>query len=223
MPRHSDIGIVLAAGGSGRRFGGNKLLEVLEGLPVFAHSLRTFLSLVPAEHLVLVVAEEERPAYETALKQLPFPTAGIKLAAGGASRQDSVLAGLAALPATIEFAAVHDAARPWMTAELAENCFASAREHGSGIAAHAVTDTIKVVDTDNRVLSTPPRDSLRAVETPQVFRRAELLAAYRQVLTTNQLVTDDASAMELAGIRPRLVVHVGNNAKITYRHDLPKA
>lgn len=223
MPWHSDIGIVLAAGGSGRRFGGNKLLEILEGLPVFAHSLRTFLSLVPPEHLVLVVAEEDRAAYEAALGRLPFSVAGIRLASGGANRQDSVLAGITALPATVEFAAVHDAARPWMSAELAELCFASAQAHGSGVAAHAVTDTIKVVDAENRVVSTPSRDTLRAVETPQVFRRAELLAAYRQVLAARQLVTDDAGAMELAGCRPHLVVHAGNNAKITYRHDLPQA
>ena len=222
MTLATDIGVVLAAGGSGSRFGGNKLLEKLHDLPVFAHSLRTFLTLVPAEHLVLVVSTAERPAYELALSALPFSIRGLQMVNGGATRQESVLAGLTVLPPTLEFAAVHDAARPWLNADLAEACFASARQHGSGVAAHAVTDTIKVVDTSDIVVSTPPRETLRAVETPQAFRRTDLIAAYRKAIAAGNVVTDDASAMELTGFRPRLVVHRSCNAKITYRHDLPE-
>ncbi len=216
---YADTGVVIVAGGGGIRFGGNKLLVDLDGMPVFMHSLQTFARLVPAEHIVLVTAAAARRQFEIALADFPYARR-IRLADGGATRQESVHNGLKALPETLMFSAVHDAARPFVAPELIAACIDSARTHGSGVAAHQVTDTIKVVDGQNLVVATPDRQTLCAAETPQIFRRAELLAAYDSLACRGLSVTDESAAMELAGHQVHLVVHARNNRKITYPHDL---
>jgi 2-C-methyl-D-erythritol 4-phosphate cytidylyltransferase len=216
---YADTGVVLVAGGGGIRFGGNKLLVHLDGMPVFLHSLQTFARLVPADHMVLVVAAAARREFEIALGDFPY-AAGIQLVNGGGTRQESVHNGLKALAKEVAFAAVHDAARPFVAPELISACIDSARATGSGVAAHRVTDTIKVVDDQNRVVATPDRQTLCATETPQIFRRDELLAAYDMIANRRLAVTDEAAAMELAGHRVCLVIHDRNNRKITYPHDL---
>lgn len=216
---YADTGVVIVAGGGGTRFGGNKLLVKIDGMPVFLHSLQTFARLVPAGHIVLVVSAEARHEFEHALTDAPFAN-GIHIVSGGRSRQESAFNGLKGLPEEVEFAAVHDAARPFVAPEIISACIDSARETGSGVAARRVTDTIKVVDEHNRVTATPARQTLCAAETPQIFRRQELLAAYEMIAGRGLSVTDEAAAMELAGHIVHLVVHDRNNRKITYPHDL---
>jgi len=146
--------------------------------------------------------------------------AGIRLCEGGPSRLHSVSSGLDALPANIAVVAVQDAARPLTTARLLERCIESARRLGSGVAARRVTDTIKIVRPDGSVADTPDRETLRAVETPQVFRRDLLERALRRAVETGQIVTDDARAVELLGHPVYLVEHDEFNPKVTFARDL---
>lgn len=216
---YSNVGVIIAAAGAGSRFRyGNKLFKCLDGLPVFCHCLKTFLECLSPEHIRLVVSEENRCVFRDILRKYNLPQ--ISCVAGGETRGQSVLNGLKDLPNSVEYAAVHDAARPYTSGELVEKCIASALKYGSGVAAKPVTDTIKITDTNGNVVSTPDRTRLRAAETPQIFIKEVLINAYEKLQKTPLPVTDDASAVELAGGRVHLVLHNGFNGKITFSHDL---
>ena len=141
-----DTGLVIAAGGSGTRYGDSrpKLLEDLGGLPVFLHCLRTLCPCVPADAVVLVVSAALREPMASALARTAWARS-VRLVDGGATRAESVLRGLLALPPRLRFAAVQDAARPLTGADLLRRCVVSARERGSGVAARALTDPIKEI------------------------------------------------------------------------------
>jgi 2-C-methyl-D-erythritol 4-phosphate cytidylyltransferase len=216
-----DVGIVVAAGGSATRFGGerNKLLCELNGLPVVCHCLKTFLAGgVPAESIVVVVPEAQSSDFRAVFEEHSLPA--VRLINGGVARQDSVWAGINALPACVGIVAIHDAARPFTTLELLAACVESARERGSGVAAHKVTDTVKIAKADGQVMSTPDREILWAAETPQVFRRSLIESAYGRLALSGARLTDDAQAVEQMGGDVFLVAHESENRKITFARDL---
>jgi 2-C-methyl-D-erythritol 4-phosphate cytidylyltransferase len=144
---------------------------------------------------------------------------------GGASRSESVRNGLAGAPAETEIVVVHDAARPLLTADVAERCIAEVRAGAdAAIAAARVKDTVKEADGDLRVVRTLDRSRLWAIQTPQVFR-ADLL---RRVLdaadpATLAAATDDAALVEAAGGAVRLVESPSRNFKVTDLDDLKLA
>ena len=149
--------VLLAAGRSARMGGGDKLLADLAGRPVLAHSLAALAACDQIAHVVVVTG----PANRAAVAQLARSHGGGKLralATGGAQRQDSVAAGLAALP-NVELIAVHDGARPLVDAEDFSEGVRIARELGAAIAGAPVADTIKRVDSAERVIETPPATS----------------------------------------------------------------
>jgi 2-C-methyl-D-erythritol 4-phosphate cytidylyltransferase len=213
------VALVIVAAGRGTRFRAseNKLLAPLSGLPVVCHCLRRFAAVIRPEMMVLVVPRGQGPAFAAALRQARIGR--ITMVTGGAARQDSVALGLAAVPPTARYVAVQDAARPFTSATLLRQCIRSARQHGSGVAARRVTDTIKVASAAGRVQSTPDRGTLWAAETPQVFRRDVLAAAYARVKQEHEQVTDDAQAVERLGHTVVLVEHTEDNRKITYAAD----
>ena len=217
----SNVGVVVAAGGSSRRFAGRrcKLLEPLDGMPLVCHCVKTLLGAVTPAHMVVVVPAALRAEFATALRAQGVPDE-VKLVEGGAERQDSVWRGLGALPPDVGIVAIQDAARPFTTVELLQACVESARRRGSGIAAVRVTDTIKVARDDGEVITTPDRTTLWAAETPQVFRRELITRAYEEVIAAGRTVTDDAQAVELLGQPTYLVCHASVNRKITYPADL---
>ncbi len=217
-----DTGLVVAAAGRGRRFGEqcNKLLVELDGVPVFCHCLRNLLPALLPENVVAVVPAELEPAFRREMARFGLPPE-VRTVPGGDTRSQSVANGLAALPGTVEIAAIQDAARPYTPLGLLVRCIESARTRGSGVAARRVTDTIKIADSRGRVMDTPDRATLWAAETPQVFRRELIEAAYRRLSTGGVSVTDDARAVELMGEPVYLVEHHAPNPKITFPHDLP--
>lgn len=217
----ADTGLVVVAGGGGSRFGGrkNKLLVDFEGVPVILHSLRRFAPLLPSQQTIVVVSNDLRRELIPLIEHEDF-FSRIKLVEGGAERQDSVFAGLNALPATCVIVAIHDAARPRTGIDLLAACVASARQRGSGVAAIPVRDTTKLVNEAGDVIETLDRNRLRATETPQVFDRALITDAYRQIITCGITVTDDAQAVELTGGQVHLVLHDNDNRKITFQSDL---
>ncbi|MFO7821758.1 MAG: 2-C-methyl-D-erythritol 4-phosphate cytidylyltransferase [Lentisphaeria bacterium] len=217
----ADTALIIAAGGSNRRFGPgrNKLLLSLKGMPVICHALRNFLPMLdPALALVLVPAGMHE-VFKKALAEGGIPPE-VRVETGGESRQESVMNGLRALPEKAEYVAVQDGARPFTSAEILKACLISARRRGSGIAAHKVTDTIKVANPDGQVTSTPDRNTLWASETPQVFKTSLIREAYEKVIRENRETTDDAQVLESTGHPVYLVPHQENNRKITFAHDL---
>ncbi len=210
--------VLLAAGRSARMGGGDKLLAPLAGRPVLAHSLAALAACDQIAHVVVVTG----PANRAAVAQLARSHGGGKvraLARGGAQRQDSVAAGLAALP-NLELIAVHDGARPLVDAEDFSQGVRLAREVGAAIAGAPVADTIKQVDAAEHVIETPPRAQLRAAATPQVFRRELLERAHRDAAAAGVSATDDAALVERLGEPVVVFPSRRRNLKITTADDL---
>jgi 2-C-methyl-D-erythritol 4-phosphate cytidylyltransferase len=211
------LGAVLVAAGSSTRMDGiDKVMADLGGKPVVMHSLE-LLAGCPLVSAVAVVCSE---ANEAVIRGQSMPLrldADIRYVPGGARRRDSVLNGLLALPQQVEWVVVHDAARPRATQDLVVAALAGASETGAAICAVPVTDTIKRVDAENRVVETPAREELVAVQTPQVFRASLLLDAHRW---SGDDATDDAALVERLGVQVKVVSGNPENLKITRPFDL---
>jgi 2-C-methyl-D-erythritol 4-phosphate cytidylyltransferase len=191
---------IVVAGGSGDRFGAPKQFELLDDRRVIDHSRS--IAIEASDGVVVVV-----PAPDVEREH------GV---AGGATRSESVRAGLAAIPPDVAIICVHDAARPFATVALYESVVGAVREGADcAIPGIAVTDTIKVV-SDGEVVSTLDRSTLVAVQTPQAFRAALLRAAHRQAGSA----TDDAALIEALGGRVVVVDGEDANRKITHPEDL---
>jgi 2-C-methyl-D-erythritol 4-phosphate cytidylyltransferase len=195
---------VVVAGGTGSRFGAAKQFAELAGRPLVAWSLDT--ARQSCQGVVLVVpAGTPAGAWDVDA-----------VVTGGATRAESVRAGLAAVPATAEIIAVHDAARPLARPELWRAVLDAIRAGADGaIPAAPVTDTVKEVDTDGRLV-TLDRSRLVAVQTPQAFRASVLRRAH----LAGEDATDDAALVEAAGGRVVLVEGPADNLKITSPSDL---
>jgi 2-C-methyl-D-erythritol 4-phosphate cytidylyltransferase len=215
--------IILAAG-RGERMGG-KVDKAFIGLgprPIVAYSLLVFESSPEIGAIVLVVRGDRVESTRELCNELGISKL-FAIVEGGSLRQDSVRAGLAALPSEAGIVAIHDSARPLVTHELIAATIDSARKTGSGVAARKIVDTIKVVTEDNVATSTLDRSNLWAVETPQTFDTELIRRAYDAVAEAGQTVTDDAGAIEFIGERARLVDSRKPNFKITVSDDLAVA
>ena len=203
MPLHrtEKVWTVVVAGGSSQRFGRPKQYEVLGGARILDHSMAA--ARAASDGVVLVV-----PAADVAAE------GGV---AGGDTRSASVRNGLAAVPPDATIICVHDAARPFATAELYRRVIDSvAGGADCAIPGVAVVDTVKVVDPAGIVVSTPDRSTLRAVQTPQAFRAGVLRAAHAGGADG----TDDAALVEAMGGVVVVVEGSDDNRKITYPDDL---
>ena len=212
-----DAALIIAAGGSGTRFGrGNKLFTELDGIPLVIHSVRNLGILFPPECRIMAVpAEAEQDFLE--ILQKYAPETPFRLIHGGANRTASVQNALAAVPENVQYAVIHDAARPLAAAELLQSVLATARETGGAVPGKAVADTIKRVDTEGFTSETIPRDGVYAVETPQCFDIARLRDAFRLF---PDALTDDAGTMEAAGYPVKIVPNLHINLKLTTPGDL---
>jgi 2-C-methyl-D-erythritol 4-phosphate cytidylyltransferase len=203
---------LIVAAGRGERLGGThpKAFVELAGQPLVQWSIDVLRSVAGIETIVLALpAGAPAPAGVTAVK-------------GGAVRSESVRRALAAAPAG-DPVLVHDAARPLLSAELAESVIAALQRDASAdaaIAAAPVTDTVKRVDGGGAVSETLDRGELWAVQTPQVFRRAALERALDVAPEILAGATDDASLLERAGGRVIVVRASPENLKVTTPLDL---
>lgn len=208
--------IILAAGSSRRMGGGDKLLADLAGRPVLSWSLSAFQDCEAVTDIVVVTSEANRSAVAELCRTYDKVRA---LVTGGKERQDSVGAGLTALR-SVGVVAVHDGARPLISARAIAGCVDRARDGVGVVAGGPSVDTIKVVDDGERIQATPDRSTLRAVATPQVFRAETLRRAHEHARRAGVLATDDAALVERLG--ETVVVHdTGEpNPKITSPSDL---
>jgi 2-C-methyl-D-erythritol 4-phosphate cytidylyltransferase/2-C-methyl-D-erythritol 2,4-cyclodiphosphate synthase len=218
-----SVAAVIVAAGRGLRAGGGlpKQYRQLAGEPVIRPSLSLFAWHGQIGAVQAVIHPDDRGSYETAAK-------GLRLLApvmGGATRQASVLAGLEALSARApDIVLVHDAARPFCSAELISRAITACRETGAAIPALEVTDTIKQVDAGGRVAGTVDRAQLRAVQTPQAFKFSALLDAHRRAAKEGREdFTDDAALVEWAGVKVATFAGESGNVKLTTDEDFAKA
>jgi len=208
----------VAAGGSRRMGGVDKVLALLGGEPVLARTIDAFQNSSSIDQIVIVLSEPnlERGRQLVAERGWSKVT---EVCLGGRRRQDSVLAGLSRLK-DCHWVVIHDGARPLVTEDLISRGLAEAEETGAAVAAVPVTETIKVVGEGRIVHQTPPRQNLWAVQTPQVFGYLMIAEAYRQAKGE---VTDDASLVEQLGYRVKLYMGAYDNIKITTPDDLALA
>jgi 2-C-methyl-D-erythritol 4-phosphate cytidylyltransferase/2-C-methyl-D-erythritol 2,4-cyclodiphosphate synthase len=217
-------GVIIPAGGIGSRFGQPlpKQFLNLAGVPVLVRTCRSFLG-IPAIRCVVVAAPADH--YQATIDLLqrhltPRETEKLRLTTGGATRQDSVFAGLAALPADLSLVLVHDAARPLVDRATIVRCLQGAAQYGAVIAAVPVQDTLKQVWDSLLIDKTVDRSTLWQAQTPQAATRTLLELAFAAAARTRFVGTDEASLLEAAGIPVRVVEGSQRNLKITRPADL---
>jgi 2-C-methyl-D-erythritol 4-phosphate cytidylyltransferase len=211
-----DVAVLVPAAGMGVRLGpgGPKALRLLAGEPLLVHAVREVAS-APSVGCVVVAAPPDEVGF---VEDLLSPVAEVVVVAGGAIRQESVALALAAVPDRFEIILVHDAARALAPGTLVESVAAAVRAgRDAVIPVLPVVDTIKEVAATGTVVGTVDRSVLRAVQTPQGFRRATLAAAHASAADEH---TDDAGMVEKLGVRVHTVPGDELAFKITRPMDL---
>lgn len=217
-----QVHVLIPAAGTGMRYGGATLKQYLPvcGKAVLAHTIRAFQFHPMISSITVVIAENDQ-WFESAVGSL---AASVKTVIGGETRADSVRNGLRFIAenySDTDWALVHDAARPCLSASRLEKFLEQGLESPDGaILAMPVGDTLKQAGDSHEIIATVDREGLWAAQTPQLFRVGTLAAAIDAAHEAGCELTDEASAMEFTGVRPLLVMGSFANIKITYSSDL---
>jgi len=219
----SAVAAVVVAAGRGLRAGGEipKQYRAIADVPVIRPSLARFTGHAEIGAVQPVIHPDDAHLFATA-------SAGLGLlppVSGGATRQDSVRAGLAALaPLAPEIVLIHDAARPFVSAALVSRAIAAAAAKGAAVPALPVSDTVKKIGPDGSVLETLDRSRLVTVQTPQAFAYPLLVEAHRRAQAAGRNdFTDDAALAEWAGIAVSIFEGEKTNVKLTTAEDFSRA
>jgi 2-C-methyl-D-erythritol 4-phosphate cytidylyltransferase len=217
-----DVGVVIVAGGSGTRAGGQELKQFrwVAGKPMLLHSVQTFMARPDVGMVVCVLPQRYAGDPPPWLFQCDVDRLLVSL--GGRTRNESVANGLDDLPDEAEIVLVHDAARPLVGADTIDRVVASARAGTSAIAALPVVDTLKEVDGDGMIVRTVERDALWRAQTPQGFPRRVLVDAHRRAKAERVAATDDAALCERLGIPVRVVRGSERALKVTDPGDFAR-
>ena len=212
---------VVVAAGSSTRMGMDKLMLPLDETPVIVYTLRA-VQAAPSVGEIILVTREDLIVPMSQLCQDYAISKVTKVVRGGASRTQSVRLGTLEVSGDAQVIAIHDGARPFVSAEVIERVVAQAMETGAAAPAVPVKDTIKVAH-DGVVESTPDRACLFAVQTPQVFESSLIKAALQKALDDGLELTDDCAAVERLGMKVELTRGDERNIKLTTPEDLAVA
>jgi 2-C-methyl-D-erythritol 4-phosphate cytidylyltransferase/2-C-methyl-D-erythritol 2,4-cyclodiphosphate synthase len=220
LPPPERVAAVVVAAGRGQRLGTpEKVLLPLAGRPMLTWSLDALEHAETIGPVVVVAGSHTVDAVSQLVRDEGFAKVQA-IVAGGERRQDSVGAGLAALPEEIQIVVIHDGARPLAEPELFDRCAAAAAESGAAIAATPVADTLKRV-AEGAIAGTVDRAGLWAAQTPQAFRLESLRRA--MAASSGETVTDEARLCEVAGLPVSVVPASPANLKVTHAEDIPVA
>ncbi len=216
---------IIPAAGSGNRMNRDvsKQYLTLRGKPILVRTLEVLDASPLVDALLVVVPSQDMESVRT---EILAPWNLKKVAGvipGGKERQDSVRAGIEALDGDTELVIIHDAVRPFFTAEMIESCIRTAAAEGAVTVGVPVKDTVKEVGPDGRILRTCDRNLLWLTQTPQVFRRDIIETAHRAAVRDGFRGTDDTSLVERLGIAVRMIQGDYGNIKITTPEDLVMA
>ncbi|KNY17746.1 2-C-methyl-D-erythritol 4-phosphate cytidylyltransferase [Shinella sp. SUS2] len=225
-----SCGVVIVAAGRGERAGshaeGPKQYRRIGGRPVISHTLDLFVNWLPARRIVVVIHPDDVALFENARAQSLPAGDRLTVVTGGATRQQSVLAGLEVLAeGDITHVLIQDAVRPFVEPAILERTL-TAFQHGARavLPAVAVADTLKRADANGNVAETVSRSGLFAAQTPQSFHFQTILEAHRRASASGRTdFTDDASIAEWAGVRVHLVEGGAGNVKLTLQKDIAMA
>ena len=223
-PSQAPVWAVVAAAGESRRMGlpdgESKQFLLLGGVPILSHCVRRLLAISQIAGVVVVLHPSHTIRFANEL--VCFDDAKpLLIAEGGRQRGDSVRAGLLQVPSDAPVIAVHDGARPLFSKHVFERCLAALTHADGAVPGCAVSDTLKRTAGGGAVQTTVDRESLWAVQTPQLFRAAALRAVYEQPQPGG--ATDDAALLEQGGFNVVVVPSTPANVKITTPADLPLA
>lgn len=214
--------VILPAAGRSSRFGDPKEKKIyadLEGRAVWLRAVDPFINRDDVDQVILVISPEDRDMFERRY-QASVAFMNIQVVEGGAERSDSIAKALAEVKSSCGYIAIHDAARPCVTTDLVDAVFNAARQHGAALLAVPAADTVKTVGEDRFSTGTIPRRGVYLAQTPQVFRRDWLTAAYADREKLGAAVTDDTQLVEALGRRCAVVDGSPFNLKITTKADL---
>jgi len=213
------LSVIIPAAGDGKRMKSKipKILISLKGKSILEHTICGFFN-VNIHEMIIPVSMAIRSEVEALCKKLnaPFP---IRFVNGGEQRQDSIWNALKNLDKETTVVAVHDAARPFFDPELIDKAIPLLEKHDGAIAAVPATYTMKQIKNE-LVEQTLPRDTLWQINTPQVFNKDVLIAAYEKAYEDDFYGTDDAMLLERMGKRVTVISDVPHNIKITTPADL---
>ena len=213
-------GAVIVAAGTASRMGGiDKVMAPLDHEPMLIKSVRAFEKCPGIDEIVIVTRPDLLRTVMELCDEFEKVTAVV---AGGSSRPESVKNGLSALSKKVKLAAIHDGARPLISWELIDRTVRAANTYGAAAPGIAVKDTTKIVK-GGMVTFTPDRETLRAIQTPQVFDIDLLKAGLKKSEEEEAPITDDCSAVELLGFKVRVVGGEERNIKVTTPMDLKLA
>ena len=220
MLNNTRVAAVVVAGGMGTRMNSPvpKQFMDLAGRPVLQWSLECFNSLDLVDEIILVLPDD-RSVEGRALLSRFVPDRPFSIVAGGARRQDSVMQGLLAITPPAGWVMVHDAARPGITPELARAALLKAEQSGNAVCAVPSQDTL-VKASAGKIVGSLDRREIFRLQTPQIFRCNELLAALEYASANMLDITDESSIMARLGHEIFLAEGSEQNNKITGPHDL---
>jgi 2-C-methyl-D-erythritol 4-phosphate cytidylyltransferase len=217
------LSAIVVAAGSSRRMGFDKMMAPLAGECVLWHSLHVF-GQMPEVGQIILVTRPDRLEEMRSLAQRAAPLKNVSLVEGGEERYLSVWSGLQALDVeATDFVAIHDGARPLITAEAIRACAQLAKRDGAACCASPIPDTVKRADGEGFVVESVERSGLWAMQTPQVFSCDLIVQAYVAIMARNDMVTDEVSAVQKLGRRVALYRNEDWNFKITFKRDLEMA
>lgn len=217
--------LIIPCGGSGKRFGGEipKQYVELDKVPILFRSLQAFSATKMISSCIIAADEAWHSFILDNVKKYKL-TFDVNCVTGGEQRQDSVMNALFSdYCSGADKVLIHDAVRPFVSSELIKNLINMLNIWSAVIPVIPVKDTIKVLDENGFVSSTPDRSRLAAVQTPEAFRYACLCDAFKANIQRQKMVTDDASLVELMGEKVKTIVGEAANFKITDRNDFLNA
>jgi len=212
-----DTAVIITAAGSSKRMGrlGNKLTMLIDGKPVIQRTVEAFAQAGLTDIYLVVPVDMEH-----VFKSFPYPLP-VTVVRGGATRQASVYAGLAAVPATTQYVLIHDGARPFVSPALISRVLTATRECGACFPGIPLSDTVYEVHS-NQLAKVLARDDYVAVQTPQGFRRELVVEAHRQALSRGISATDDAALVSLLNHTVVVVEGEQENIKLTTPSDVAR-
>ena len=218
MKSGSACAIILAGGvGSRMKSEVTKQKMLISGISILRRCVSAFDKCDDIDEIIVVAREDE---LDFAVNETENLTKRVRVVAGGATRYESAVCGFRAVGDKIEYVAIHDAARPLITPEMICDVLRVAKEKGSATAAAKVTDTVKVIDIEGKIVSTPNRDALVRATTPQIFRKDIYERAVNRYSGDANHITDDNMLVEMLGEPVYTVVSDVPNPKITTPEDI---
>lgn len=215
------VSVIIAAAGNSTRYGTGKSKQflILDNTPVLIKSIQAFEEIDDVKEIIVTARKQDFEVIEDFIVQ--YGVRKVKhIVEGGTTRQDSIYAAVEKIDEKADLVAVHDGARPLIKRKVIESVIQKADKVDAAACAVPVKDTIKIIDSSGKIVTTPERDSLRAVQTPQIFRFSLYKEAIEKAVSDGKQYTDDCQLVESMGYPVYLVDGDYENIKITTPDDL---